>query len=116
MPSITLFFIAAFSISGILMSMALIIGAHRLKDRNDLMPYECGFDPQKSARLPFSLRFFLLSLIFLIFDVEVALILPLGASSHLVSPAILWVSAIFVILILILGLFYEWALGSLEWV
>nr|YP_004564292.1 NADH dehydrogenase subunit 3 [Pseudhymenochirus merlini]ADM35703.1 NADH dehydrogenase subunit 3 [Pseudhymenochirus merlini] len=84
-------------------------------DLEKLSPYECGFDPLGSARLPFSMRFFLVAILFLLFDLEIALLLPLPWASQLTSPTttILWTSII--IALLTLGLIYEWAQGGLEW-
>nr|YP_010701435.1 NADH dehydrogenase subunit 3 [Channa pulchra]WCJ52944.1 NADH dehydrogenase subunit 3 [Channa pulchra] len=80
-----------------------------------LSPYECGFDPLGSARLPFSLRFFLVAILFLLFDLEIALLLPLPWGNQLPSPLLtfFWASAI--LTLLTLGLIYEWAQGGLEW-
>nr|BBG74416.1 NADH dehydrogenase subunit 3 [Trigonolampa miriceps] len=80
-----------------------------------LSPYECGFDPLGSARLPFSLRFFLVAILFLLFDLEIALLLPLPWGDQLATPSITfaWTSA--VLILLTLGLAYEWAQGGLEW-
>nr|YP_010701448.1 NADH dehydrogenase subunit 3 [Channa ornatipinnis]WCJ52957.1 NADH dehydrogenase subunit 3 [Channa ornatipinnis] len=80
-----------------------------------LSPYECGFDPLGSARLPFSIRFFLVAILFLLFDLEIALLLPLPWSNQLPSPLLtfFWASAI--LTLLTLGLIYEWAQGGLEW-
>nr|QDJ01014.1 NADH dehydrogenase subunit 3 [Spheniscus demersus] len=84
-------------------------------DSEKLSPYECGFDPLGSARLPFSIRFFLVAILFLLFDLEIALLLPLPWAIQLQSPTTIltWASAI--ILLLTLGLIYEWMQGGLEW-
>nr|QXX99641.1 NADH dehydrogenase subunit 3 [Leptobrachium ailaonicum] len=80
-----------------------------------LSPYECGFDPFGSARLPFSMRFFLVAILFLLFDLEIALLLPVPWAMHLLSSSstIIWASSI--LILLTLGLMYEWFQGGLEW-
>nr|YP_009991746.1 NADH dehydrogenase subunit 3 [Corythaixoides concolor]QNN84568.1 NADH dehydrogenase subunit 3 [Corythaixoides concolor] len=84
-------------------------------DSEKLSPYECGFDPLGSARLPFSIRFFLVAILFLLFDLEIALLLPLPWATQLKFPTttLTWTSLI--IILLTLGLAYEWAQGGLEW-
>nr|UYG18669.1 NADH dehydrogenase subunit 3 [Cylix sp. z GS-2022] len=80
-----------------------------------LSPYECGFDPLGSARLPFSLRFFLVAILFILFDLEIALLLPLPWSTQLIQPTTTFMWASLVLILLTLGLIYEWAQGGLEW-
>nr|AFO66929.1 NADH dehydrogenase subunit III [Oenanthe deserti] len=89
--------------------------AQMTPDSEKLSPYECGFDPLGSARLPFSIRFFLVAILFLLFDLEIALLLPLPWATQLQSPTttLIWASTL--ILLLILGLVYEWTQGGLEW-
>nr|ADW66059.1 NADH dehydrogenase subunit 3 [Celeus lugubris]ADZ15064.1 NADH dehydrogenase subunit 3 [Celeus elegans]ADZ15066.1 NADH dehydrogenase subunit 3 [Celeus elegans]ADZ15067.1 NADH dehydrogenase subunit 3 [Celeus elegans]ADZ15068.1 NADH dehydrogenase subunit 3 [Celeus elegans] len=84
-------------------------------DSEKLSPYECGFDPLGSARLPFSIRFFLVAILFLLFDLEIALLLPLPWATQLQSPATTLTWAATIILLLTLGLIYEWIQGGLEW-
>nr|ACU87795.1 NADH dehydrogenase subunit 3 [Dicaeum nigrilore] len=84
-------------------------------DSEKLSPYECGFDPLGSARLPFSIRFFLVAILFLLFDLEIALLLPLPWATQLQSPITTLTLASSLILLLILGLIYEWTQGGLEW-
>nr|BAI77255.1 NADH dehydrogenase subunit 3 [Centrophryne spinulosa] len=84
-------------------------------DHEKLSPYECGFDPVGSARLPFSLRFFLVAILFLLFDLEIALLLPLPWGNQLESPLTTFSWASFVLALLTLGLIYEWLQGGLEW-
>nr|QNE85394.1 NADH dehydrogenase subunit 3 [Platypalpus agilis] len=109
-----MFFIIA-SLALIVMLIASILSKKTIIDREKSSPFECGFDPKSSARLPFSLRFFLITIIFLIFDVEIALILPMVLIMDM-SQLIMWslTSTIFII-ILLLGLYHEWNQGALEW-
>nr|UBD07183.1 NADH dehydrogenase subunit 3 [Adelastes hylonomos] len=84
-------------------------------DTEKLSPYECGFDPLGSARLPHSMRFFLIAILFLLFDLEIALLLPSPWAIQLFSPTstIFW--AFIILTLLTLGFIYEWLQGGLEW-
>nr|ACR50300.1 NADH dehydrogenase subunit 3 [Neopomacentrus taeniurus] len=84
-------------------------------DQEKLSPYECGFDPLGTARLPFSIRFFLVAILFLLFDLEIALLLPLPWGDQLPSPMLTFTWAFIVLFLLTLGLIYEWLQGGLEW-
>lgn len=74
--------------------------------------YECGFEPNSSTRLVFSYRFFLISILFIIFDVEISLILPIP---FLFVRDVGIIVFIIFILVLLIGLIYEYFYGSLEW-
>jgi len=88
------------------------------------MSYECGEDPVGTAWLRFNIRFYVVALVFVLFDVEMALIYPLAAIfKNLTSDPANWVSAVavfsevaFFIVVLFLGLVYIWAKGDLGWV
>nr|NP_076863.1 NADH dehydrogenase subunit 3 [Hime japonica]BAB32683.1 NADH dehydrogenase subunit 3 [Hime japonica] len=84
-------------------------------DTEKLSPYECGFDPLGSARLPFSMRFFLVAILFLLFDLEIALLLPLPWGDQLTTPISTFCWTTIVLSLLTLGLAYEWTQGGLEW-
>nr|QIJ99274.1 NADH dehydrogenase subunit 3 [Ochotona nigritia]QIJ99287.1 NADH dehydrogenase subunit 3 [Ochotona nigritia] len=81
-----------------------------------ISPYECGFDPMGSARLPFSLKFFLVAITFLLFDLEIALLLPLPWATQTSNLTLMLTIALLLISILALGLAYEWMQKGLEWV
>ena len=98
-------------------SILILIGhalPKRKPDKKKKSPYECGFDPIKSARLPFSFRFFLIAILFLIFDLEIALLFPLVPATRKKIRNLNIFSNIFII-ILTVGLAYEWKQGGLEW-
>nr|AET51412.1 NADH dehydrogenase subunit 3 [Pericrocotus divaricatus] len=84
-------------------------------DSEKLSPYECGFNPLGSAWLPFSIRFFLVAILFLLFDLEIALLLPLPWAIQLETPTTTLAWASILIVLLTMGLIYEWAQGGLEW-
>nr|WNH37134.1 NADH dehydrogenase subunit 3 [Ventrifossa mucocephalus] len=88
---------------------------HLNPDYDKLSPYECGFDPIGTARLPFSLRFFLIAILFLLFDLEIALLLPLPWADQMANPTLTFLWAVSVLALLTLGLAYEWLQGGLEW-
>jgi NADH-ubiquinone oxidoreductase chain 3 len=107
MASYILIIITPIIISSLLIRISYIVSIKSRLDREKTRPFECGFDPKSTARLPFSLRFFLLAVIFLVFDVEIALLLPLPLSftQTLLSSTIF--SAFIFFIILLLGLLHE---------
>nr|YP_010269866.1 NADH dehydrogenase subunit 3 [Orthotomicus erosus]UJX85641.1 NADH dehydrogenase subunit 3 [Orthotomicus erosus] len=105
-------------ISLILLALVIVLNLVSKKsfyDREKNSPFECGFDPKNLARLPFSLHFFLIAIIFIIFDVELTLFLPMILilkSSNLLTFFFCMSSFI---IILLVGLFHEQNQGSLNW-
>ena len=109
--------ISALTTSLLILALLLVsfsISKKQLFDREKNSPFECGFDPNKSARIPFSLRFFLLAVIFLIFDIEIVLLLPTPLIIYSLSIIVILPLSLF-LLILLIGLIYEWSEGALEW-
>nr|AVJ52428.1 NADH dehydrogenase subunit 3 [Symphylus caribbeanus] len=107
--------IVAMIISSALMLLCTIISKSSLMDREKMSPFECGFDPMDSPRTPFSVHFFLIAVLFLIFDIEIAIILPIIITMKWTMTST-WIGTILgFIMVLILGLYYEWNNGMLEW-
>nr|YP_004769908.1 NADH dehydrogenase subunit 3 [Crossoptilon auritum]YP_009122811.1 NADH dehydrogenase subunit 3 [Crossoptilon mantchuricum]AEK28699.1 NADH dehydrogenase subunit 3 [Crossoptilon auritum]AJK29960.1 NADH dehydrogenase subunit 3 [Crossoptilon mantchuricum]ARK38502.1 NADH dehydrogenase subunit 3 [Crossoptilon mantchuricum] len=114
MNSLTFMLSSSFLLSTALTTLNFWL-AQMTPDTEKLSPYECGFDPLGSARLPFSIRFFLVAILFLLFDLEIALLLPLPWAIQLQSPTTTLTWATTIITLLTLGLIYEWMQGGLEW-
>nr|WRK67331.1 NADH dehydrogenase subunit 3 [Nemoptera sinuata] len=104
------------TISIIMMMLASLLSKKSFNDREKNSPFECGFDPKCSARVPFSLHFFLIAIIFLIFDVEIALILPIMVIMKTSNLWIWFMSSMIFLFILLIGLYHEWNQGALNWV
>nr|YP_010471431.1 NADH dehydrogenase subunit 3 [Tyraphus nitidus]UVG40770.1 NADH dehydrogenase subunit 3 [Tyraphus nitidus] len=102
-------------ITSIMMMMASILSKKSFNDREKLSPFECGFDPKSSPRMPFSLHFFLIAVIFLIFDIEISLLIPLVVIFKNSQLNMLMLIGFFFFLILLIGLYFEWNQGALNW-
>ena len=77
-------------------------------------PYECGFKPYESARVPFDVRYYLVAILFIIFDLETAFLFPWAIEFRRLS---VWgaVSMGFFLMVLVVGFIYEWRKGALQW-
>nr|YP_010626083.1 NADH dehydrogenase subunit 3 [Fibla maclachlani]WBK02894.1 NADH dehydrogenase subunit 3 [Fibla maclachlani] len=99
----------------LMMIICSIISKKTFMDREKNSPFECGFDPMNSARIPFSMHFFLIAMIFLIFDVEMTLIFPLIMVFNLTILKNWIFINLFFMFILLLGIYHEWNQGALNW-
>lgn len=82
------------------------------KEKN--APYECGFKPFEDARLPFDVRFYLVAILFILFDLETAFLFPWAVVLHHIGYVGFWSMIVF-LGILTVGFIYEWKKGALEW-
>nr|YP_008757601.1 NADH dehydrogenase subunit 3 [Occasjapyx japonicus]AEV44866.1 NADH dehydrogenase subunit 3 [Occasjapyx japonicus] len=115
MIKVTLLTMTCAALSTVVMMAASLLSKKSTMDREKPSPFECGFDPKASARMPFSLQFFLIAVIFLVFDVEITLLLPMTVILPQTSPNSWATVSIVFIAILMLGLLHEWNQGSLSW-
>jgi NADH-quinone oxidoreductase subunit A len=110
--------LVVFIMVGGLISCALLVApflvAYKAPDTEKLSAYECGFNPFDDARMKFDIRFYLVSLLFIIFDLEVAFLFPWAVSFHDVGVFGFW-SMILFLGVLTIGFIYEWKKGALEW-
>nr|WBK17696.1 NADH dehydrogenase subunit 3 [Polionemobius taprobanensis] len=102
-------------LSSILLIVSLTLSKKSILDREKSSPFECGFNPKSVARIPFSLRFFMIAIIFLIFDIEITILLPLLVSLNSSNPYSWYFTFMFFMMILLLGLYHEWNQGALNW-
>jgi NADH-quinone oxidoreductase subunit A len=98
---------------------ALMVGASFVLARQNpnsekLSPYECGFEPFEDARMRFDVRYYLVAILFIIFDLEVAFLFPWAVSLGDIGVFGFWSMVVF-LAVLTVGFIYEWKKGALEW-
>lgn len=115
MEFLGIFLLILFSIIlSTIISGASYIVSVKQPDSEKVSVYECGFDPFGSSRVPFSVKFFLVGILFLIFDLEISFLFPWCVVYNQTELLGFWVMYLFLV-ILTIGLVYEWVKGGLEW-
>jgi NADH-quinone oxidoreductase subunit A len=99
---------------GIVLLLAAVVLAVRNPDPEKVSAYECGFNAFDDARMKFDVRFYLVSILFIIFDLEVAFLFPWAVAFGDISMAGFWSMMVF-LAVLTVGFAYEWKKGALEW-
>jgi NADH-quinone oxidoreductase subunit A len=110
---ILIFFALALGLA-ILMMLAALVAGRQNPDPAKISPYECGFDAFDDARSRFDVRFYLVAILFIIFDLEVAFLFPWAVSLGNIGLFGFWSMVVF-LAILTVGFVYEWRKGALEW-
>ena len=110
--------ILVFICVGVLVGViAISIGfvlAPRHPDSEKLSPYECGFEPFEDSRIKFDVRYYLVAILFIIFDLEIAFLFPWAVSLDAVGAFGIIAMGVFLV-VLVVGFVYEWKKGALEW-
>jgi NADH-quinone oxidoreductase subunit A len=104
-------------IAGALSVVLLLLGfafGRGSKDRDKLAPYECGFEAFEDSRMRFDVRYYLVAILFIIFDLEIAFLFPWAVSLRAIGTFGLVAMGIF-LSVLVVGFVYEWRKGALEW-
>jgi NADH-quinone oxidoreductase subunit A len=93
--------------------LGAVLGPHR-PDAAKNSPYECGFEAFEDARMKFDVRYYLVAILFILFDLEIAFLFPWAISLHEIGPTGFWAMMVF-LGILVVGFAYEWKKGALDW-
>jgi NADH-quinone oxidoreductase subunit A len=114
---ILIFLIVAAGVAVALLTLGTGIGRYFTRfprDRAKLSPYECGFDAFEDTRTKFDVRYYLVAILFIVFDLEIAFLFPWAVALGRIGLFGLLAMAIF-LAILVVGFIYEWKKGALDW-
>lgn len=111
--AILIYFLFSFALALILISLSFVFAPQK-PDSEKISAYECGFDPFEDARGRFDIRFYLVSILFIIFDLEVTFLFPWAVALNQIGFFGFWSMMVF-LGVLTVGFIYEWKKGALEW-
>jgi NADH-quinone oxidoreductase subunit A len=114
---ILIFLIVAAGLAAVLLILGTGIGRYFARfhdDKAKLTPYECGFDAFEDTRTKFDVRYYLVAILFIVFDLEIAFLFPWAVALDKIGHVGLIAMGIF-LAILVVGFVYEWKKGALEW-
>ena len=110
---VLLFIAVGIGIGAVLLGLGKFVAPNR-PDPEKLSPYECGFEAFEDARMKFDVRYYLVAILFIIFDLEIAFLFPWAVSLDRIGVFGLVAMGIF-LAVLVVGFIYEWRKGALEW-
>ncbi|HEX5313328.1 MAG TPA: NADH-quinone oxidoreductase subunit A [Gammaproteobacteria bacterium] len=111
--SVLIFIVVGGGLGALLIIIGLLVAPHR-PDEEKNSPYECGFEAFEDTRMRFDVRYYLVALLFIIFDLEIAFLFPWAVALETIGLFGLFAMAVF-LAVLIVGFIYEWKRGALEW-
>ena len=110
---ILIFLIIGLVLGAVLIGVGYFLGPNR-PDSEKLSPYECGFEAFEDARMQFDVRYYLVAILFIIFDLEIAFFFPWAVALKQIGMIGFWAMMLF-LGVLVMGFIYEWRKGALEW-
>ena len=110
---ILIFLVVAGGLGAVLLAAGMVVGSRRPDAAKD-SPYECGFEAFEDTRMKFDVRYYLVAILFIIFDLEIAFLFPWAIVLDEIGVFGFWAMMLF-LAILVVGFIYEWKKGALEW-
>ena len=110
---VLLFILVGLAVGGLLLGMGNFLKPHKADPAKN-SPYECGFEAFEDARMKFDVRYYLVAILFIVFDLEIAFLFPWAVALDTIGVVGLAAMGVF-LLVLVVGFIYEWKKGALEW-
>ena len=110
---VLMFIAVGLVLGGVLLTVGRLVSPDK-PDAKKLSPYECGFEAFEDARMKFDVRYYLVAILFILFDLEIAFLFPWAVALREIGPSGFWAMMLF-LGILVVGFVYEWKKGALDW-